>query len=217
MNSHDGEPRSLERLFVAARDGDARAREAFAEFYVPHLSQRLRARYPQDDPDFGDSAAADAVMQVLDGPARFDPALGSIDAFLWGVAQMKRIKLLSRMRRSNHADDPSHAIKAFAELNGREMDSLWSENDNPAIELEQIESCELVLAKIDSIRRTLSIEHNQVLDLILRRERSYSAYEAIFRNGTSDPKELRRLVKRAKDCVWYHLNSIGVMRKSRSS
>ncbi len=216
-NNIDRDGRTPESLLEAAWDGDGRAREAFAEFFVPRLARRLRARYPQDDPELCESAANDAVIAMLDRRTTFDPKRGVLDAYLWGVAQMKRLKLSSLSKRSNPGDNRAHAIKSFDELNGRELDSLWSEEDDPVIVLERIESREIVVAKIDSIRSKISIEHNRVSDFIFGGERSSTAYEAIFLHITSDPKELRILVKRAKDCVWYHLNSIGVTRKTRSS
>jgi hypothetical protein len=214
-NNLDRDDRTPESLLEAAWDGGAR--EAFAKFFVPRLARRLRARYPQDDPELCESAASDAVIAMLDRRTTFDPTRGALDAYQWGVARKKRLKLRSLSKRSNPGDHRAHAIKSFDELNGRELGSLWSEEDDPAIVLERIERREIVLAKIDSIRSKLSIEHNRVLDFILGGERSSSAYEAIFLHITSDPRELRILVKRAKDCVWYHLNSIGVTRKNRSS
>jgi hypothetical protein len=98
-------------------EGDLTATAQIAETFMPWMIEQLGYRYPNlPDPHFIDTAAADALINYFGRPDQYDPARGSLAAYLRMSANGDLLNLLKRSRKEMNSlrlgkivelDDPS--------------------------------------------------------------------------------------------------------------
>lgn len=109
-------------LLAAFHDG---SREAFATLYRRHARAVFQfAFYMAGDADKADELTQEVFVWLILHPKTFDPARGSLPAFLGGVAR----KLLRRQRRTDNRwsplEDAHQAIQAMSMAQSATQDAL---------------------------------------------------------------------------------------------
>lgn len=80
-----GADRSDEQLLARTADGD---REAFALLFARHHATVYRfVRQMGGRPDVADDVTQEVFLALLGGPTRFDPRLGALSTYLYGIAR----------------------------------------------------------------------------------------------------------------------------------
>jgi DNA-directed RNA polymerase specialized sigma24 family protein len=164
---------------------DARTRAAHLfEAHADAINRRLAARFPGTDPQLISDAVVWAVLRVCVRFERYDPARGSLRAYLFGFARRRLAALLlaehrRRRREQKKSIDPVTAVAPCGqsipdELAGREL-------------AEQVRA---------SLR--LSPEDQCLLDLWLHDEKDPSAWAAALGMADRPPEEQAKEVERAR-------------------
>jgi RNA polymerase sigma-70 factor (ECF subfamily) len=189
-----GEGLALWRRLLAADDPTARS--DFAVAYLDWLADWLIHTNPRADPHDCNTAAEDAVLDLLKHPERYQPDRGRLDAYLC----MAAARDLSNLWRKEGRHRRRRADLEVVELSPREGKYLQSEADDPARRLEEAEdAAELGAALASAVAEGLTSEEACVLDLWRSGERKGSVFAAALGLSRRPIDEQRREVKQVKD------------------
>jgi RNA polymerase sigma-70 factor (ECF subfamily) len=152
---------------IASKD-----REAFESLYydyTPRIGSFMMKLLKS--PELVDEAINEVMMTVWQSAERFDPALGKLSTWLFGIAHNKALKLLERQRR--HWREQT-VETADSELNENEWEEVNAESatvdpDNPERTVLGWELGEILVWAMDR----LSTEHRIVLELVFTENYTY--------------------------------------------
>jgi DNA-directed RNA polymerase specialized sigma24 family protein len=158
----------------------------FSELVLDPLATTIARQFPTTDPDEAFSAAVDALMGFSLNPARFDPVLSSLPAFLRMVARGRMINRRDAERRYGDGKIPWDAVEHDLPARNDLRDDDRPSFDSPALREAVTE---------------LSAADREVVELMRDGERRTAAFAAVL--GLSDlaPDEQEREVKRVKDRI----------------
>ncbi|SJM92857.1 RNA polymerase, sigma-24 subunit, ECF subfamily [Crenothrix polyspora] len=152
---------------IASKD-----REAFESLYydyTPRIGSFMMKLLKS--PELVDEAINEVMMTVWQSAERFDPALGKLSTWLFGIAHNKALKLLERQRRhwreqTVEAEDSELNENEWEEVNA---ESATVDPDNPERTVLGWELGEILVWAMDR----LSPEHRIVLELVFTENYAY--------------------------------------------
>jgi RNA polymerase sigma factor (sigma-70 family) len=164
-------------------DERTRAADLF-QHHAEALARRLAARFPGTDPEAFDDAVVWTVMRVSCRFERYDPAGGSLPAYLFGFARRRLAAILRsdqarRRREQKKAIDPVTAATPCGQ--------------SPLDELADRELAEQVRASL-----RLRPEDQCLLDLWLRGEHDPHAWAAALGKADRPPEEQAKAIEQAQ-------------------
>jgi RNA polymerase sigma-70 factor (ECF subfamily) len=165
---------------------DARTRAAeLYEAYAERIARRLAARLPGTDPQAISDAVVWAVMRASVRFDRFDPARGSLRAYLFGFARRRLAALLLSDQRRRRREQK------------KSIDPVTAEAPCGQSILDELADRELA----EQVRASLRLrpEDQCLLDLWLRGEQDPRAWAAALGITDRPPEEQARAVERARD------------------
>jgi RNA polymerase sigma-70 factor (ECF subfamily) len=94
------------------------AQTAFQSAFDEHKDAVYRFAWRMAGPDFAEDIAQDVFLTLLRHPERFDPARGTLRAFLLGVARNLALKRWRDAHRWDPLDDEAFVAPAFDATSG---------------------------------------------------------------------------------------------------
>jgi len=165
-----------------------------AEEYLPALVRRLKRNFPMlPDPHLVETAANDALLDLIDHPERFEPSRSSLFTYLYWRARSYLLNSLGRGKGSPaqekvvELDDPEAVYK----LEAQEADAETL-----------LISREYQAGIIEKLRRVFT-DPGDLRVVVLRIEwvRETSAYAEALGVANRPEDEQKKLVKKAKDRI----------------
>jgi DNA-directed RNA polymerase specialized sigma24 family protein len=176
--------------------GDPVASGKIAELFMPALIAGLDRKFHNlSDPHLVGRAVADALLNYLGRPQKFDPARGKLFTYLWIAAQSDLLNHLEGERRhaSLKVDEKLVELRAVRAVNETE-----GEHD-PETELLLAEEASLIQMEINDI---ISDESDRkAVELMLDGVRETAPFAEILGVVDKSPEEQALLVKRTKDRI----------------
>jgi RNA polymerase sigma-70 factor (ECF subfamily) len=187
-------PKDERALHARLLAGDLLAPSELAEAYLAPLVARLQRAYPTVDPHMVESAVIDTLLDMAEHPQRYDPARGSLGAYLGMAARGDlRNALQSLRRRAAH-----QALLQVVELSPAARNLATDEADDPGeivARAEPVASPELLAA----VRAAFQPAELEIVTLMLEGERRTGEYARLLGLANRPEPEQRREVKRVKD------------------
>lgn len=199
-----------QRLLQGDRLAPLELAEAFLEELVRRL--RLRAPYVHDEALLRD-AAADALMDYIQHPSKFNPNKSSLLSYLTMAARRDLLNMLDREKRKRrHEVNLPEGVENSPPSGNSMIEGIeaWWEQYGFASPQE----------KDDFLRKVFELfsdpQERKVLELIICGERRTSAYSQMLGIENLDPKAQQRAVKRYKDRIIKRLKRLrGKFREQR--
>lgn len=166
---------------------------AFAELVLPPLEADLRRHFRRADPNDTTDAADCAVIAFVRNPTTFDPARGSLPAFLRRAARCDLINILHRDGRHHRRRIPWEGVE-LAHPAGNDREEAETFADHPQLLA--------AVAELDDADRA-------VFELMLDGERATAVFAAVLGVADRPADEQFDVVKRAKDRVMARLRRAG--------
>jgi RNA polymerase sigma-70 factor, ECF subfamily len=184
------------QLHMQILAGDLLASSKIAELFLPLLSRGLHRKYHSlPDSQLAAAAAADAIMQYLANPPKFDPERGKLFSYLWMSAQGD---LLNRIKQEKRIENRQVEEKVV-EFRPLVAEKYITANQDPEVEMLRSEEAIIVEAKIKTI---LTAETDlKVVGLMLDGIRDTSAYAEVLSIADRPLEEQSLIVKRNKDRI----------------
>jgi RNA polymerase sigma-70 factor (ECF subfamily) len=148
-------------LVAAARRGDE---DAFAKVYAAHHPPIFRYALHMCGAAAADDIVQETFMALLNQKNRFDPARGTLLAYLYGIARHHILKSLAISRLESPFDDDAGEVRASAQRISTPFDDL-----------SRAETLETVRAAIQS----LPLVYREVVVLCDLQELDYTAAASI--------------------------------------
>ncbi|WP_394751825.1 RNA polymerase sigma factor [Crenothrix sp.] len=147
-------------------------REAFESLYydyTPRIGSFMMKMLKS--PELVDEAINEVMMTVWQNAERFDPTLGKLSTWLFGIAHNKALKVLERQRRHWREQAAETEYEELGENESEEisMESATDNPDNPERTVLGWELGEILLWAMDR----LSPEHRIVLELAFTENYAY--------------------------------------------
>jgi DNA-directed RNA polymerase specialized sigma24 family protein len=181
---------ALHRRLCAGDDPVAPAE--FARAYLDPLVAAVGRRFPGVDPHVVEQAAADALLDLVRHPDRYDPDRRKLRGYLLMAARGDLLNLLNReerhRRRRVSLDDVELTAAGGNEVMG--ADGLARLNDYPSL---------------TRVRDALTEPDRRVLDLMCQGERRWEVFAAALGVANRPRVEWRRTVKRVTDRIMRRL------------
>lgn len=179
-------------------DGDILASAEIAEYLLPKLTQQLKRKFPDVyDAHMIDTSVADALLNYLDKPNRYDPTKQSLAGYLLMSAKGDLLNAL----RPRKIDESTLRL-----LESVELDDDFSEESIGDIVADEIDVEEEVTQRLSSvwsqIERILpDLKDQEIAKLLLNSVRETEQYAAILEISHLDPEQQKNIVKRHKDRI----------------
>ena len=185
-----------ERLHRKLLGGDALAFSKIAELFLTPLVNALGRKFHNlSDPHLPNHAVADALLNYLVAPEKFDPARGKLFTYLWVAAHSDLLNHLEAERK--HASRKTN--EKVVELRPVHTVNKTEGEQDPEKEVLLAEQASLIQMKINNI---ISDESDRkVVALMLDGVRETAPYAEILAVSDKPFAEQRALVKRAKDRI----------------
>lgn len=184
-----------ERLLAA----DPTAPAELAEVILGPLKQALVARNPRiGDQTLLDDAVADALIDYIKKPERFDPDKAGLFGYLEMAAQADLKNALAKRRRRRTWETPLDEV---------EVDTLRGKKEANGTDIVDALEAERIRRLLDE--HFTDPKDRQMVDLIIDKERSTQAFAAILGIEGLPVDEQRRQVKRHKDRIKKRLKQLG--------
>jgi hypothetical protein len=168
--------------------GDQRARSQACWRYLGPLTQRLQKYNPRIDSSIVEEAAIDAMLDYIDRPASYNPALKPIASYLLMSASGDlKNKLRAEQRHRDHQVSLSENV-GFAPAMGN---SYTDDNLLERITTSNLQADIIAVAKDDQERA--------VLDLMMQGVREYQPYAELLDVQQLPPLQQREAVNKAKE------------------
>lgn len=203
------DPSRDEELIERLRRGDS---TSFYEIYNQHqeaITLFLRKRWnnfiAKMDSIQGEhlilSALTDALMELVNNPARFDPERGSLRTFLIGIAQR-------RMSNSYRKEVKGRSVFSFTDVG---LEKLEGNNGVEGSPLESLEARELLELIRKMLKKLFPNEPDFTLALmILEGVRPTDAYSLVLEICDMASEEQRELVNKHKDRLKKQMQRNGI-------
>jgi DNA-directed RNA polymerase specialized sigma24 family protein len=175
---------------------DATAPADVCAAYVEPLEEWLIERNGGIDEHLCRTAAADAILDYVQNPHRYDPSKSDLASYLRMAAQRDLYNLLRGERSRRRGQIPWPAVEL-----GLEEGNIQGREEGPLAELERGEEQAGWLDFLRRVRERLSPPEREVLDLLLDGERDTCAYAAVLGLADWPREEQEREVKRVKDRI----------------
>lgn len=176
--------------------GDELAPSKIAELFLSRLAEALRRKFHNiSDPHFVDLAVADALLNYLSKPEKFDPTRGKLFTYLWIASQGDLLNRLHQERKHTSRTVTENVVEfeALAAVHGIEGEN------NPEANLLLSEE---VLRVTEQVHEIITDKQDQeIAALMLDGVRETTAYSQILGVTTKSREEQALLVKRAKDRI----------------
>jgi DNA-directed RNA polymerase specialized sigma24 family protein len=187
-------PEPHQQLHQRLVDGDPTApADLLSTFLDPLLAWLTEHNHPRIHPDFIFEAAERALLDVIRNPTSYQPAKGSLEAYLRRAAEGDLRNLLRDEARHRHT--PLQVVE-LSDEDGKYL----GEDDDPSFGLVlEEELVRLSESVSEDVRAGLSEEEARALELLLRQERRTRVYAEACGFADRPPEEQRRLVKQIKD------------------
>lgn len=180
-------------------DHDPVASSDLAVAYFNWLATWLARANPGAEPHQCDTAAEDAILDLIKRPAAYNPAKRSLEAYLRMAASRDLQNLQSRERRHSRRRADLEAV----ELSPATGKYLWDVEADPARIVERREedmANETKLApRLEAARDGLSPGEARALELLRQGERNTGPYAVALGITHLPLAEQRQQVKRVKD------------------
>ncbi len=183
--------------------GDRSARADAAVAYLNLLRQRLQARYPGiRDPSLLDDAAADALLDFLEHPERFDPTRSDLFRYLLMSARGDLRNALDKERRREAKGISLLPVEEVEDVRNQIQEDHEEMLD--ALGVDTLEELRTLTegAITDPVDR-------RILELMLEGERDTAVFAEVLGLKDADPHEQEREVKRHKDRIKVRLKRLG--------
>ena len=165
--------------------------------FLDPLAEWLARRYPSADPHDCDTAAEDAILNLLKHPTSYKPARQTLEVYL-RMSALGDLKNVLRGERRHSSRRVALEVVEHAPPVGNH-----AQEDDPAmvVECDEVIRARLVRQEraADAVRHAVSPEESKVLELMQDRIRSVAAYAAVLRITHLPVEEQRQQVKRVKD------------------
>jgi RNA polymerase sigma-70 factor (ECF subfamily) len=190
-------------------DGDRTASSDLAVAYLDWLAVRLSRANSRIPTDICDTAAEDAILNLIDHPHTYDATRGALTAYLWMSASGDLKNLLRAERRHN----AHRAAWDVVELSPEAGKYLWDEDSDPARILDRrednMEHQAALAPRMAAAREGLSAGEAAALELLRQGERKTAPYAAALGITDLPEAEQRQQVKRVKDKLKKRLERAG--------
>ena len=177
-------------------NGDHLAPSKIAELFLPLLARALHRKFSNiADPHLVDIAVADALLNYLTNPQKFDHRRGKLFTYLWIASQGDLLNRLHQERKNTcrKVDEKVVELQSYATVN-----RIEAEEDPEAILLLSEESLH-VKGEINAI---ITDEGDRaIIALMLDGVRETTAYAEILGLTDKPLEEQALLVKRTKDRI----------------
>ena len=185
------EGRELHRRLLAQ---DSTAPLEVCTRYAEPLLEFLLSLDRHADEQACNSAVGDALMNYVQRPETFDPAIRDLSAFL-RMAAKRDLSNLARAERRHHRKREADFRVEDANVCGNHFE------DDPAASMERREEREAARVPLEAVRAECDEEERLVLDLMIEGERSTERFAAVLGEGHTSEEDQRRAVKRVKDRI----------------
>jgi RNA polymerase sigma-70 factor (ECF subfamily) len=177
-------------------DGDPLASSKIAELFLGPLIAALNRKFHNlPDPHLVNHAVADALLNYLASPEKFDPRRGKLFTYLWVAAQSDLLNHIEGERKhaSRKVDEKVVELRPGRPVNETEG------GQDPETALLLAEEASLIQTKINEI---ISDESDrQVVGLMLDGVRDTAHFAKILGINEKSTEEQALLVKRNKDRI----------------
>ena len=181
------DPDELADLFRRVCAGDRPAIADFISAALDPLAADLRRRHPEADEHARLTAAEDAVLALVRNPSIYDPARGTLIAFLRLSAEGDLRNARNREARYHRGRESGDSVELAPDRRNTPAEDLADDLpsfDDPDLAAE--------IAAFSPVERA-------VFELMLAGERATAAYAPVLGVGHLPADEQAREVKRAKD------------------
>ena len=184
-------PESALELHQRLLRKDVLAPQAACLAFLPALTVYLQHKFPSADPHLHATAAADALLDYLHQPQRFDPCRGNLFNYLCVIAQRDFQNHQRNARRHDHVELP---------------EQLGNSSQSTVLDaLLAAEQHEQSQRQLSQLAQRLPQRDQRVLRLMLQAERSTSVYARVMQLDHLPHKQQQQEVKRAKDRIFKRL------------
>jgi hypothetical protein len=176
--------------------GDPLASSKIAELFLRPLVTALNRKFHNlSDPHLVSHAVADALLNYLATPHKFDPTRGKLFTYLWVAAQSDLLNHIESERKhtSRKVDEKVVELRSVLAVNNTEGEQ------GPETELLLAEEASLIQTEIDDIIPDEA--DRQFVALMLDGVRETAPFAEILRIRDKSTEEQTLLVKRNKDRI----------------
>lgn len=177
-------------------NGDEVASSALAELFLPALTRGLSRKYPNlPDPSWVPTACADALMNYLTVPDKYNPERGKLLTYLWKSAEGDLLNLMAKERRR-----AVHEIsERVVELRPPDWEVSTEPMTPPEVELESVAQTS------PSVKRAMDLlnsgEDREFVELMMSGVRATEEFAKVLGVSHLPPVEQAAIVKRNKDRI----------------
>jgi RNA polymerase sigma-70 factor (ECF subfamily) len=184
-------------LYARLAAGERTASADIAHEYLGPLTDWLSARNPRVEPHFCETAAGDAIVDLIEHPERYDPQRQSLRVYLRVAASGDLKNLLRRERRHTLRRADWEAVE-HSPVVGK---YLQDKATDPAVIVELAELLAARTAAEPALSDDVALtgDEAKVLELMRREERGSAAYAQALGITHLPADQQRAHVKRVKD------------------